>query len=217
MTPEPRPESASDSSALRNLGWVLLLCVIGAVSYVAGRGSSPQAEPAKVTTVERPAPSVLVAVQALARLQSVSFHMERIVDITRQEQALWGLVQAEDNILLVAVGEVTAGVDLGKLAPSDFTLDEATKTVRIALPPPEVFSSALDNERTYVHSRRTDALSKRDLQLETEARRRAERAIHDSALAAGILAQAQTNAATTVRSLASSFGYSMVLIDSQLE
>src|SRR5690349_15132689 len=110
-------------------------------------------------------PSVVVAIQSLARLQSVAFHMERVVDITKKEQALWGLVETEDNILLVAVGDVQAGIDLGKLQPSNIEVDPVARSVRIVLPPPEVFSARLDNERTYVHSRKTDMLGKPDLQL----------------------------------------------------
>lgn len=49
--------------------------------------------------------------------------------------------------------------------------------------------------------------------VETEARKRAEHATHDSALKAGILEHARRNAAHTVRALATSFGYDQVTID----
>jgi len=167
--------------------------------------------------VERPMPSVVLAVQSLARLQSVSFHMERIVDLTKKEQALWGLVETQDNILLVAVGDVEAGVDLGKIQKADVTVDETAKKVRIVLPPAEVFAARLDNERTYVHSRKTDVLGKPDVQLESEARKRAEHAIHQGALDAGILKHAQDSAVNTVRSLAQSLGYAIVIVETKRE
>lgn len=202
-------------STFRTLGWLLLFAALGFAAFMAGRQARP--EPPKSAVVERPMPSVVLAIQSLARLQSVAFHMERIVDLTRQEQALWGLVETRDNILMVAVGDVEAGVDLGKLRREDVTVDAATKTVKIALPPAEVFSARLDNARTYVHSRRTDLLGKADAQLESEARKRAERAIHQAALDAGILQHAQDSAANTVRSLALSLGYAIVVVETHRE
>jgi len=70
-------------------------------------------------TVVRPTPDVLVAVRDLARLESASFHMERVIDLSDKQSKLWGMINTEDAILLVAVAEVTAGIDLQKLtAPS---------------------------------------------------------------------------------------------------
>jgi hypothetical protein len=218
MTPQAMPGPRTASSALKKIAWFLLICAIGTGSYVAGKRSlAAETPPPKHLMTERKAPSVVVAIQALARLHSVVFHMERVVDLTRKEQVLWGLVETHDNILLVAAGDVESGIDLGKLAEGDVVIDELNKSVRLMLPPPEVFSSRLDNERTYVHSRRTGVLTKPDQDLETEARRRAERAIHDGALEAGILEHAQANAAATVRALALSFGYRTVRIDWQGE
>jgi hypothetical protein len=143
--------------------------------------------------------------------------MERVVDIKSTDRALWGLVKAEDSILLVAAGDVIAGVDLGKLKPEHVVVDEASKSVRIELPPPEVFSARLDNQRTYVHSRKTDLLKKPDLSLETEARKRAEQAIRDGALDAGVLQHAEESAASTVRALLTSLGYREVRVSTQRE
>jgi len=218
----PTPAPAARRSALRTIGWSLLLATMAALAYFGGqRAERERAEKEAAARlpvlVERPMPSVVLAVQSLARLQSVSFHMERIVDLTKKEQALWGLVETQDNILLVAVGDVEAGVDLGKIQKADVTVDETAKKVRIVLPPAEVFAARLDNERTYVHSRKTDVLGKPDVQLESEARKRAEHAIHQGALDAGILKHAQDSAVNTVRSLAQSLGYAIVIVETKRE
>ena len=209
------PNAARSRGTLRTLAWSALFVLLAFLTYKAGQRSVPPPAPPKTVTVERPMPSVVLAVQGLARLQSVSFHMERIVDLTKREQALWGLVETNDNILLVAVGDVVAGVDLGKLKEEHVKVEPGTKKVTIQLPPAEIFSARLDNERTYVHSRRTDVLGKPDTQLESEARKRAERSIHEGALDAGILKHAEDSAAATVRSLALSLGYDVVVIDTQ--
>jgi hypothetical protein len=156
---------------------------------------------------------VVTAIQSLARLESVSFHMERVVDLKVTEQRLWGLVEADDSLLLVAVGDVIAGVDLGKLTPADITVNDTLRQARIVLPAPEVLSARLDNEATYVHKRDTDLLATGGQGLETEARRRAETTIHDAALTAGILEHARRNAGHTVRALATAFGYDTVIIE----
>ena len=213
----PTPGSSARRSTLRNVGWTFVFVAMAAASYFAGKRAAPPPEPPKTVTVERPMPSVVLAVQSLARLQSVSFHMERIVDLTKKEQALWGLVETQDNILLVAVGDVEAGVDLGQLQKDDVIVDAERKKVTIRLPQPAVFAARLDNERTYVHSRQTDLLGKRDVSLETEARKRAEQAIHQSALDAGILRHAETSAINTVRSLVLSLGYEMALVEIKRE
>ncbi|HEY3497232.1 MAG TPA: DUF4230 domain-containing protein [Polyangiaceae bacterium] len=161
-------------------------------------------------TVERPTPDVVLAVRNLARLESVSFHMERVVDLSEKQSQLFGLLDTQDAILLVAVGDVSAGVDLGKLGPGDVEVSPDAGRARIVLPPPEVFRSALDGERTYVHTRKTGLLARRKETLETDARRAAERSIQSGALEAGILKRAEENARLVVTELVRSLGYESV-------
>lgn len=162
------------------------------------------------TTVIRPTPNVLRSVQELARLESVSFHMERVIDLHDEQERAFGLVHAEDSILLVAVGEVTAGVDLAALRPEDVRVDRATGHVTLTLPAPQVFSSRLDNERTHVHRRSTELLARRDESLESRARAEAERSIRQGALESHLLDRAKASAAQTVGGLVRGLGFSAV-------
>jgi len=205
-----RRRSAGGATA-RVLAFVLLAGVALAVYLWLGRDETTSDSAESVQ--ERKSPSVVMAIQSLARLESVSFHIEKVIDLKRTEQALWGLVEAEDSILLVAAGDVVAGVDLGKLRAGDITLTEEQNQVRIVLPPPEVFSARLDNEGTYVHKRDTDMLASGHRDLETDARRRAQAAIQQGAFNAGILDHARRNAEHTVRALAMSFGYNNVILE----
>lgn len=167
-----------------------------------------------VSSVVRPLPNVLVAVRDLARLESVSFHMERVMDLTEKQSRLFGLVEGEDAILLVAVADVTAGVDLAKLSDADIEVDQSARRVVVRLPAAEIFHSALDNQRTYVHTRRTGLLARRQEALETRARSEAERALLDAAREAGILARAEESARQTVERLVRSLGYDVVEVRS---
>jgi hypothetical protein len=174
----------------------------------------PPPAPAPTEIVEaRPAPDVVMAVRDLARLETASFHIERVVEVTSRQQQLFGLLEAEDALLLVAAGDVVAGVDLTEMQDGDVTLEPATSTATLRLPPVRVLSSHLDNELTYVHQRRTDMLAERRDELETEARREAESTLARAALRAGILERAERNAGRTIETLVRSLGWDHVVIE----
>jgi hypothetical protein len=158
-------------------------------------------------TVLRPTPDVVTAVRALSRLESTAFHMERVIDLKDEQSRLFGLVSGEDAILLVAVADVTAGVDLGRLGPADVEVSPDRTRVRIQLPRAEVLQTVLDGEHTYVHTRRTDLLAKRNETLETNARKEAERTLTQAALSAGILDKADEQARRVIRELVTALGF----------
>lgn len=164
----------------------------------------------RTTAEEDQRPAVISAVRELSRLEGVSFHVERVVDLRDKQETMFGLVDAEDAILLVASGDVVAGVDLGKLRPGDVVIDRERKTATLTLPPAEVFSARLDNEKTQVHTRKTDLFAKRKESLETEARRAAERTLQEAAEENGIREKAERSVERTVRSLVKSLGFERV-------
>jgi hypothetical protein len=161
-------------------------------------------------TVVRPTGSVLAKIQDMKRLESVAFHMERVIDLTEKQSQLFGLLETEDAILLVAAADVRAGVDLAKLGPADVVVDIDARKAKIRLPPGEILSSALDGDKTYVHTRKTGVLARRRENLETRARKEAENTLVQAALEAGILARAEENATRVVGELVRSLGYEHV-------
>jgi hypothetical protein len=173
--------------------------------------------PPKTTTVIRSTPSVITAIRDLARLEGASYHVERVIDLRDKQTSLFGLVQGEDALLLVAAGDVVAGVDLSSMRTGDITTDTEGKRATIVLPPPMLFSARLDNQRTYVHSRRTDVLAQRAESLETRARQEAERTLRDAALSQGILERARTNVERTITTLVRSLGYEQVEVRTRRE
>jgi hypothetical protein len=156
--------------------------------------------------------TVLSAVRGLARLETVAYHMERIIDLKNRSPRLFGLIEADDAILLVAAGDVVAGIDLAKVRDGDVKLiaDPRSRRVQLRLPAPEILSARLDNQRTYVNSRKTDLLAQRGDQLETDARRLAERSIRDAALEAGVLERARQGAEQSLTTLVRGLGYDRV-------
>jgi hypothetical protein len=186
----------------------VLVGVLGARSLAPTLPSVPPLSSS--VTVVRPTSSVLSKIQDMKRLETVVFHMERVIDLSEKQSGLFGLVQSEDAILLVAAADVRAGVDLGKLGPVDVVVDTEKRTARITLPPGEILSSALDGGKTYVHTRKTGVLARRRENLETRARQEAEKTLVDAAREAGIIARAEENATRTVGDLVRSLGYSEV-------
>lgn len=166
-------------------------------------------------TTLRSTPAVITAVRDLARLEAVEYHVERVIDLRDRQTLLFGLIRTQDAILFVAVGQVTAGVDLGELAEGDVVVDRARGVASITLPPARVLSTRLDNENSWVYSRSTDVLAQRREDLETRARQAAERTLEQNAISGGILERARTNAEQTVAALVRSLGYTAVTVSSR--
>lgn len=215
-TGEQAGSTGREGAPRRSGGWLPLagvgmLCAVAALGgLVAGRCSASSPEAPSRTTIVRPSPSVITAVRQLARLEGAVFYIERIVDVKEKQSRFFDLLQTEDAILLVAAGEVTAGVDLGELRPGDVLVDEERRQAIVHLPRATVLSRRIDNQRTYVHTRRTDAWAVRQENLETRARQEAERTLEEAAVSGGILAQAEESVGRTVDSLLRSLGYERV-------
>ena len=125
------------------------------------------------TRIDVSRPTVVQQIQQLQRLETVVYSMEKIVTGSQESKYLPRMLAGE-RLLLIVHGDVTAGVDLGALDPSQLTIDG--KTVSIKLPEPSVFSTRLDNQRTRVYSRETGLFTTPDPDLESDVRREAERA-----------------------------------------
>ena len=167
------------------------------------------------TPTIRPDPVAIVReVRALARLETIQYTVERVI-IAETGQGPFGFLFG-DRLLLIAHGYVIAGVDLGRLLPSDISFDDLGR-IYVALPEAEVFVATLDNDKSYVYDRDTGLLTRGSVQLETEARRVAEAAIRDTALEDGILDQARVNAEGYLFGLFRTLGYADVVFSTATE
>lgn len=208
-----RSMPTTKSRALWVIAPIALLGVAAALALKTCSALTPTPPPLNsAVTIVRPTPNVLTRIRDLKRLESVSFHMERVIDLSEKQSRLFGLVETEDALLLVAAADVRAGVDLERLEPGDIEVDAAIGRAKIRLPPAEIFGAALDNQRTYVHTRRTGVLAQRQENLETRARQEAERTLADAALEAGILPRAEDNAARLIGELVRSLGFEEVQV-----
>jgi hypothetical protein len=155
-------------------------------------------------------PTVIRQIQALQRLESVSYTMDKII-VGERENPILPKFLAGDRLLLVVHGEVIAGVDLSKLQPNDVAIHQ--HAVHIRLPHAEIFTTRLDNSKTRVYSRDTGIFSNPDPNLEGEVRQEAERQLSAAALQDGILKTADQNARQTIASLLTGLGFSQVEVE----
>lgn len=154
-------------------------------------------------------PAVVQRIQRLQRLETVVYSMEKIVTGT-QDKAYLPRILGGDRILLIVHGEVTAGIDLAKLDEAKINING--RRIEIELPPAEIFSTRIDNERTRVYSRETGLFTTPDPNLESEARREAERQIGQAAIESGILKTAAENGRANLSGLLEALGFESVAI-----
>jgi hypothetical protein len=161
----------------------------------------------KPTPTIIPDPVTIVReVRSLSRLETASYTVEKIIT-AESRQGPFGFLFG-DRLILVAHGQVIAGVDLEKMDEGDVSV-AGDGTVAVTLPEAEVFITALDNEQTYVFNRDTGVIGM-NVDLETEARQAAEAEILKAALEDGILEMAQQNANSYIRHLILTLGFEKV-------
>jgi hypothetical protein len=149
--------------------------------------------------------TVVKQIQTLSRLETASYTIEKVITAETGEGALGFLFQ--DKLLLIAQGEVIAGIDLERLGENDVKI--VGTSVIITLPASEIFVATLDNDATYVYDRQTGLLGQK-VDLETQARQKAEEEIFKAALEDGILRLAQDNGQNVVEKLLLALGFSDV-------
>src|SRR5450631_4644185 len=138
----------------RNSGRALLSHLLSAVT-----GRTIAIDVRQRTVVDR--------IQRLQRLETVVYTMDKLVTGAKENAILPDFL-AGDRLLMIAHGEVIAGIDFANLKPGDVRVDG--KQVHLHLPAAQVFSTRLDSAKTRVYSRQTGLLVSTDPDLETQTR-----------------------------------------------
>jgi len=170
----------------------------------------------QISVVLHPTPTILPdpitivhEIRTIARLETIKFSLEKIITAeTRQGVFKW---LVGDRLILVAHGEVIAGIDLNKLDPE--YLQVRGGILYVNLPDPEIFVVAIDNEQSYVYDRDTGLFTDGQVDLESKARLAAEQEIEESALKDGILELAAQNAESYLGGLFRELGYPEVIFE----
>lgn len=193
---------------LKTLKILLSLIVALLVIFLVFRVIVAVTPPANTISVDQTA--VIKEMQALNKIETASFTIEKIIEGGREGNAFQKVLFG-DKILLIAHGNVVAGFDLSKIQTTDVTANGTQ--LRVKLPAPEILYSRIDNEQTKVYDRKLGLLTKGSTTLESEARLAAEISIREAACTGGIFNQATTNVKQQLGILFLSLGFTEVVFD----
>lgn len=155
--------------------------------------------------------AVVKEIRSLNRLETASFTIEKVIDAGSAESNFIQKLLFGDKILLIAHGDVIAGIDLSQIKESDISISDSTISVR--LPPPTVFATVLDNSKTKVYDRQQGILSDKGKDLESQARTEAETSIRQAACEGGILTQAAENARKQLTILFTTLNFTSITVE----
>jgi hypothetical protein len=127
--------------------------------------------PAAPKSIESPIDAIVLVgqIQQMARLQTAELDLQTTVQADRGTG--WMKTAAGEELVFMAVGHATAGVDLSLLQPSDLVV--VNDVVYVSLPPIEIWEVTLDTERSVVVRRELGWVGRADPGLESEVRREA--------------------------------------------
>ena len=178
------------------LGFIVASLMAAVAVWMFRRAGAPRIDTSRPTVVRQ--------IQQLQRLETVVFNMDKIISGGWESRFIPAFLAGE-RLLLVVDGDVTAGVDLGRMAAANVIV--TGQTIRMRIPDAEIFATRVDNERTRVYSRETGLFTRVDPNLESDVRREAERQVRQAALDNGILRVAAANARTTMTSFLRGLGF----------
>ena len=161
-------------------------------------------KPPRTTT----GPVVVEGIKELDQLATVRW--TESVPVTRESGGdLLDRLFSGEKVLVIATGNVEAGVDLGDIHKDDVSVKG--DTVTIDLPEAEILSASLDEEKTRVYDRDLSPLNLRpDDDLVEQARLRAVEKIAASARENGILDTAERKAEDSIRAFVTTLGFEEV-------
>jgi hypothetical protein len=161
-------------------------------------------KPPRTTT----GPVVVEGIQELDQLATVRW--TESVPVTRETGGdILDRLFSGEQVIVIATGNVEAGVDLGDIHKDDVSVND--DSVTIDLPEPEILSASLDEEMTRVYDRDLSPLNIRpDDQLVEEARLQAIQKIKGVARENEILDTAEQNAEVSLRAFVTTLGFDEV-------
>jgi hypothetical protein len=159
------------------------------------------------------APDVIEKVQKLNRLETVVYSLDTVVE-SNESSPLLPDVLAGDKLLMIVHGQTIAGIDMSKLQADSVEITEGSggRSIRLTLPPSQVFLTTIDEQKSRVYTRDTGLFVKADPNLETQTRQKAQSELQAAALSDGILDAATKNARATVTAMLEGLGFEHVEI-----
>jgi hypothetical protein len=157
---------------------------------------------------------VVLGIRQLNELATVEYTTHVVATVEENPRILRLLPSPDfltgEQVIVVAEGDVEAGIDLGELGEDDIRV--AGETVFVALPDARVLGTSLNEEGTRLYDRGLLRIRGND-ELIDAAREDAEDSVLEIARENGILEKAQDNAEDSTRGLVTSLGYERVVFE----
>lgn len=154
--------------------------------------------------------AVIKQIRSLARLETASFTIEKVLDAQTKDANAISRFLFGDKILLIAHGQVIAGLDLSQISEKDIKV--TGRDITLTLPPAQILIATLDNSQTKVYDRSQGILRHNDTELEATVRQEAEKSIRQAACDGNILGVASENAKRQITSLLTGLGFETVTV-----
>ena len=226
---ERRTRTQPPSTIVRVMKWLAITTTSGAMMLgaLAGlafiRSGAQFIEGVKTALTLNPPeetvdiPTVVVEkVRNVSELTTAVFTMEAVVP-AQSDRKLGEVTIGQTNLLYVAYGEVSAGVDLEKLERADGETGLEGREVTLTLPPPEILDKKIDVTRSNVYDYSRGFLNlgpDRAPQLQEFAQKEAIARIESAALCEqAILDQANERAELVITQLLSTAGFERIVIE----
>lgn len=162
----------------------------------------------RVALVTAPAPVIVEKLRPLNRIETAIEVKQHIVEAKSESRLLPGFL-GKDNLMMMVQTETIAGVDLSRLSDKDVSVENGVVTIR--LPNPTIFHVRIDDQNSKVYNRECGLLVfKPDMDLERQARLKAQSDAYKIALSGEMMSDARLNAEQNLRTLLKSIGLNQV-------
>ena len=206
--------------AVASVGGAIMLASLAGLAFL--RSGSQFMEGIKTAITPKPPEDtvdvrsvVVEQVRLASELTTAVFTMEAVVP-AKSDRKLGEFTVGETNLLYIAYGEVSAGVDLGQIQPADVSASEEETTIRLVLPAPKIFNDYIDVDRSDVYDYDRGFLNlgpDRAPELQMLAEKEAKRKIKTAACDQDILKQANDRAEIVVSQLLKTAGFAQVIVE----
>jgi hypothetical protein len=156
------------------------------LGLLSGETQVPELVASPTPTIRASAAAISVRVRSLSRLETTSYTIEKVIEAGIEGNSFENLLFG-DRLLLIARGNVEAGLDLQQVSEEDIQISPDGTTVTVTLPPVEIFDVTLNNQETRVYDREQGLFAPENPNLESQARQVAEDAILQTACDDGIM------------------------------
>jgi hypothetical protein len=179
----------------------------------------PSLNPFKEETIDRSQPVLLRSLERLSEYRAATANLQVVVDVRKDTRLLPDFIKGSKT-LLVAAGNVDAGVDFRGLGGRDVRVSDDRRTVTIQLPAATLSDARVDLTRTHVYDtdrglldRVGDALGNGGADEERKLLELAQQKLAEGARAnPGLLRSAERNTRTMLEGLLRGLGFERITV-----